>query len=46
MPIKKWGVAKVKGSEPEKFFIFLTDMEDSRSPNRQRPIKGWEFPEV
>jgi hypothetical protein len=23
MPIKKWGVAKVKGSEPERFFIFL-----------------------
>jgi hypothetical protein len=23
MPIKEWGVAKVKGSKPEKFFIFL-----------------------
>ena len=23
MPIKKWGVAKVKGSMPETFFIFL-----------------------
>jgi hypothetical protein len=23
MPNKKWGVAKVKGSEPERFFIFL-----------------------
>jgi hypothetical protein len=23
MPIKKWGVAKVKGSKPEQFFIFL-----------------------
>jgi hypothetical protein len=23
MPIKKWGVAKVKGAEPEQFFIFL-----------------------
>ena len=23
MPNKKWGVAKVKGSRPEQFFIFL-----------------------
>jgi hypothetical protein len=23
MAIKKWGVAKVKGAEPEQFFIFL-----------------------
>ena len=23
MPIKKWGVAMVKGSTPEQFFIFL-----------------------
>jgi hypothetical protein len=29
MPIKKWGVAKVKRSEPEKFFIFLIDAEGS-----------------
>jgi hypothetical protein len=29
MPIKQWGVAKVKGSEPEQFFIFLIDAEGS-----------------
>lgn len=29
MPIKKWGVAKVKESEPEQFFIFLIDAEGS-----------------
>ena len=29
MTIKKWHVAKVKGSEPEQFFIFLIDAEGS-----------------
>ena len=29
MPIKKWGVAKVKGSEPEQFFIFLINVDGS-----------------
>jgi hypothetical protein len=29
MPNKKWGVAKVKGSEPERFFIFLMKAKGS-----------------
>jgi hypothetical protein len=29
MPNKKWGVAKVKGSEPERFFIFLMNAKGS-----------------
>ena len=32
MPNKKWGVAKVKGIEPEQFFIFLRNTEGSKGP--------------
>ena len=27
MPNKKWGVARVKGSDPEQFFIFLINYD-------------------
>ena len=32
MPNEKWGVAKVKGIEPEQFFIFLINTEGSKGP--------------
>ncbi len=32
MPNEEWGVAKVKGIEPEQFFIFLMNMEGSKGP--------------
>ena len=32
MPNEKWGVAKVKGIEPEQFFIFLMSTEGSKGP--------------
>jgi hypothetical protein len=32
MPNEKWGVAKVKGIEPEQFFIFLMNTEGSKGP--------------
>ena len=32
MPNKKLGVAKVKGIEPEQFFIFLMNTEGSKGP--------------
>ena len=32
MPNEKWGVAKVKGIEPEQFFIFLINTESSKGP--------------
>jgi hypothetical protein len=32
MPNEKWGVAKVKGIEPEQFFVFLMNTEGSKGP--------------
>jgi hypothetical protein len=32
MPNKKWGVAKVKGIEPEQFFIFLITTHGTTGP--------------
>jgi hypothetical protein len=31
MPTRKWGVAKVTGSNPERFFIFLMNGKDSEA---------------
>jgi hypothetical protein len=32
MPNERWGVAKVRGVEPERFFIFLMDLEGRKGP--------------
>ena len=32
MPNKKWGVAKVKGIKPERFFIFLINTQGTTGP--------------
>jgi hypothetical protein len=32
MPNDQWGVAKVKGIEPEQFFIFLVRIDGSKGP--------------